>query len=93
MDPQLPRDGQGEFRPLPPHSLTAGKVVIKLHTDKVRDEKATKMCFSYALATQLCFLRQAPKAAENFKCLCTGERGKGKSSGKPLHFKVRSNWV
>ncbi|KAK9854203.1 hypothetical protein WJX84_000458, partial [Apatococcus fuscideae] len=54
---------KGEFRPLPPHSLTAGKVVIKLHTDK------------------------APKAAENFKCLCTGERGKGKSSGKPLHFK------
>eukprot|EP00884_Botryococcus_braunii_P016206 jgi/Botrbrau1/3269/Bobra.174_1s0039.2 len=27
-----------------------------------------------------------PKAAENFKCLCSGERGKGKSSGKPLHY-------
>eukprot|EP00299_Pterocystis_sp_00344_P004991 c1629_g1_i1.p1 GENE.c1629_g1_i1~~c1629_g1_i1.p1 ORF type:complete len:250 (+),score=56.62 c1629_g1_i1:36-752(+) len=27
------------------------------------------------------------KASENFRCLVTGEKGKGKESGKPLHFK------
>ncbi|CAJ1451686.1 unnamed protein product [Effrenium voratum] len=32
------------------------------------------------------FAKSYPKTAENFRCLCTGEKGKGKS-GKPLAFK------
>ncbi|KAK1289980.1 Peptidyl-prolyl cis-trans isomerase CYP19-3 [Acorus calamus] len=32
------------------------------------------------------FADVAPKTAENFRCLCTGEKGIGRS-GKPLHYK------
>merc|ERR1712137_1160568 len=32
------------------------------------------------------FADQTPKTAENFRALCTGEKGTGKS-GKPLHYK------
>ena len=32
------------------------------------------------------FAKICPKTVENFRCLCTGEKGEGRS-GKPLHYK------
>ncbi|TKY62409.1 Peptidyl-prolyl cis-trans isomerase CYP63 [Spatholobus suberectus] len=36
------------------------------------------------------FASIVPKAAENFRALCTGEKGIGESTGKPLHYKGTS---
>ena len=33
------------------------------------------------------FADKCPKTVENFRSLCVGDKGNGKATGKPLHYK------
>ena len=76
--------------------MRAGRIEIELYQKEVRSSQKLLVSPSGS-ARQKHFRKameivavQAPKAVENFRCLCTGERGKLKSSGKLGHYKVSS---
>jgi len=61
--------------------------------DQSSEQQGTRVFFDIAIGGQPAgrvvfelFTDAVPKTAENFRALCTGEKGQGES-GRPLHFK------
>ncbi|CAK9112182.1 Peptidyl-prolyl cis-trans isomerase (PPIase) (Cyclophilin) (Cyp) (Cyclosporin A-binding protein) (Rotamase) (allergen Cat r 1) [Durusdinium trenchii] len=74
-------------------SKGTGDLKELLILDAEKDEENTKVFLSIKIGFETpkkveiqLFAKSYPKTAENFRALCTGEKGKG-DSGKPLAFK------
>jgi len=67
------------------HKNVNGKCLICCKNPKVFFDISIAKATTWRITMEL-FKDKVPKTAENFRALCTGEKGIGKS-GLPLHFK------
>jgi peptidylprolyl isomerase len=74
-----PAGAQGAYKPHHPINPKNPQVYFDISID---NKPAGKIVMEL-------FADTCPKTAENFRALCTGEKGQG-TSGKPLHFKGSS---
>ena len=58
----------------------------RVYFDVAVNDFATQRPVAIGRVVMELYADAAPRTAENFRCLCTGEKGKG-ASGRPLHYK------
>jgi len=74
-------DSKKKLRPSPSADVPAkeGNPIVFMDIN-VAHERLGRVVFEL-------FADEVPKTAENFRALCTGEKGVGEKTGKPLHYK------
>ena len=91
-----PPNDDGLHRRLCHSALAAATVAAR---DCPRRSLTRAFCLLTVLSRVVCavgrvvielFANSTPRTAENFRCLCTGEKGVGPASRRPLHYKGSS---
>jgi hypothetical protein len=90
-------DGERESSEKSPEGNTETKRETERETEREREMGRPRCYLDISIGGELegrivveLFNDVVPKTAENFRALCTGEKGIGPNTGVPLHYKVLS---